>query len=425
MRGAGARHLLPPRLLPTLAVGVTLLLVVLLWTGGAHAAYFALFRLLGVPAFRFPFLDTHAELAVLDCHRLGLDVYQTNPCDVLGRMHVYTPLWYRLDWTGLTRSDTPAVGLALAVLFAASLALLPPCRTGRATWLLVLAALSPAVAFGLERGNADLLMFALAALAGWLAVRTGPARLVAYPLVVLAAALKLYPATLLVLALRERSWRCVAAGGVSLAALAAYFAFDRAGLREMLTVVPTGSPFIYAFGARDLALGIALGFRWPSVALAAIQAAGLLTVLLFALARQPMLRPAVAALTDAETVGLMIGAVLIGGCFVLGQSGEYRAVHLLFTLPALIALAGVSGPARGLARGTLCVVLAQLWGDLASGVLDVTAGIAPGDVAASALARLLWFTRELAWWWVVAVLLGLLLAVAHRLPAFGRAPAAG
>jgi hypothetical protein len=62
------------------------------------------------------------------------------------------------------------------------------------------------------------------------------------------------------------------------------------------------------------------------------------------------------------------------------------------------------------------VILAQLWGDVASGLLDVFGGIAPGDVAAP-VTRLLWLARVLAWWWIIAVLLALLLAVGPGLPA--------
>lgn len=408
-RGAGAR-----RMLPSLVVFAAVLLFAVLWLGGAHDTYFALFRLLGVPAFRMPFLDTHGELAVIDCHRLGIDVYRSNPCDLLGRVHVYTPLWYRADILPLTTGDTPLAGLALAALFALSLGLLP-IGSRRAAWIVSLAALSPAVAFALERGNVDLLMFGLAALAGWLAARRGPSRFLAYPAIVLAAALKVYPVTLLVLALRERPRLCLAAGGLSVVLLSTYAIAERTGLREMLAVVPGGTPFIYAFGARDLVVGLAAITPWPPILLAALQAVLLLLASGFALSVQSRLRPAIAALTEAEAIGLLIGAMLIVGCFLLGQSGEYRAVHLLFVLPALCALA-TSGSARPLASVTLWVILAQLWGDLASGLADRFGGIPPGDSAVTVM-RLLWFVRELAWWWIVAVLLALLLAVLSGLPA--------
>lgn len=409
--GAGLR-----RMLPSLVFLAGLLAFTALWLHRApdlHGTYFALFRLLGVPAFRFPFLDTHGVLAVIDCHRQGFDVYRTNPCDVMGRVHVYTPLWFRAAALPIGVAATPAAGFLLAVLFALSLALLPAGRGWGAAWLVSAAAVSPAMAFAAERGNADLLMFALAALAGWVVIRASPVRLLAYPTVVLAAALKLYPATLLILALRERVRLCLTVAGLSAGALLAYAAIDRVGLREMLPVLPTGSPFIYAFGARDLALGLGAAFGWPRVAPAAIQATALFAMMAFALMRRPALRPAIVALTEAEAAFLMIGTALIVGCFVLGQSGEYRAVHLLFVLPALTAMAG---PGCRLATCAVWVILAQLWGDLASGLLHVLGGIAPGDVAGSGMARVLWLARELAWWWIVAALLAVLLALAQGLP---------
>lgn len=410
---APARGAIPRRILPTVILLIAILAVTALWAGGAHAAYFALFRLLGVPAFRFPFLDTHGELAVIDCHRLGFDVYRLNPCDVLGRVHVYTPLWYHLAWLPVTDAATPWVGLGLALLFALSLRLLP--AGGRwGTACLVAAALSPATAFALERGNADLLMFVLAALAAWLAARVGPTRLAAYPLIVLAAALKLYPVTQLVLAARESPRRCLLFAGLSVAVLAAYAAFDRVGLREMLRVVPGGSPFLYAFGARNLALGLRLAFHWPHAALAAVQTAALLAAALFAVIRARSLPAAVAALAPAETTALLTGAVLILGCFVLGQSGEYRAVHLLFVLPALTAL---PTPARRLGLATAGAILLQLWGDLAAGILHIACAIPPGDALGHPAVLLLWLARELLWWWIAAALAAFLLAVLATLPA--------
>ncbi len=405
-------------MLPSLAVLAGLLGFAALWVGGAHDVYFALLRGLGVPAFRFPFLDTHGELAIIECHRRGLDVYLTNPCDALGRVHVYTPLWLRLAVLPVDTSWTPAVGFALALVFVASLLLLPPGRDGRAVGVICAAALSPAVAFALERGNADLLMFVLAALAAGLALRGLPTRLLAFPIVVLAAALKVYPATLLILALRERLALCLAVAALSLAVLVAYAVVDLAGLREMLAVVPGGTPFIYAFGARDLPLGLGGVFGWPSVVLAVLQAVLLCAAVVFAARRLGVLRVAVGALTPAEATCLMVGAVLILGCFVMGQSGEYRAVHLLFVLPAVTALAAAPGPARRLASATVWVILLQLWGDVASTPLVRLADAGAGGAAVSGVVLLVWLMRELAWWWMAAVLLALLVAMVPDLACF-------
>ena len=166
-------------MLPRLLVLAALLPLTALWLGDAHEIYVALFRLLGVPAFRFAFLDMHGEFAVIDCHRLGDDVYRSNPCDVPGRVHVYAPLSYRPNWLPISAADTPIVGFVLVAVLALRLRLLPIANIGRSTRILPAASMSPAVACALARGNVDLLMFVLAALAGWLAVRRGLARLLA------------------------------------------------------------------------------------------------------------------------------------------------------------------------------------------------------------------------------------------------------
>ncbi len=216
------------------------------------------------------------------------------------------------------------------------------------------------------------------------------------PIVVLATALKVYPATLLILALRERLALCLAVAAVSLAALLAYAAIDAAGLREMLALVPVGTPFIYAFGAADLAVGLRTIVGWPPVVLAIVHAVALVAIVIFAARRSYVLCSTVGALSPAEAVHLMIGSVLIFGCFVTRQSGEYRAVHLLFVLPALTALAGLPGPARRVATFTTWVILLQLWGDVSSARLVELTATARGDAAIASAPLMLWLTRELA-----------------------------
>src|SRR5262249_20373466 len=84
----------------------------LLWHWGPRSLYFDSLQFFGFHPFRFPFLDIHAILSAGECQRLGLDVYLSNPCDALGRAHVYSPLWLLITpgflgtqagiWVGLT-----------------------------------------------------------------------------------------------------------------------------------------------------------------------------------------------------------------------------------------------------------------------------------------------------------------------------------
>jgi hypothetical protein len=228
------------RIFPAAVGGMLFLIMTGLWLTGAHGPYFAFLHALGVQAFRFPFLDTHAVLAAVECHRMGIDVYTVNPCDVLGRLHVYSPLWLHLSVLPISTTWTGPVGFLLDVAFLMALAMLPAARGPMGVLVVTVAVASPAVAYALERGNNDLAMFLFALAAGRLAMRGPRLRLLGHALGVLAAALKFYPVMVLTLACRERWPRgltiLVAAGAV----LAACLLADKGDLVRGLRLVPSG-----------------------------------------------------------------------------------------------------------------------------------------------------------------------------------------
>src|SRR5579864_490329 len=84
------------RLLTPVAALLVFAALAMLWRWGPHPLYFNILKQFGFEPFRFPFLDIHAILAAAQCQRLGIDVYLSNPCDALGRVHVYSPLWLTL-----------------------------------------------------------------------------------------------------------------------------------------------------------------------------------------------------------------------------------------------------------------------------------------------------------------------------------------
>src|SRR5262245_26822898 len=82
------------------------------------STYERILRFLGVPAFvKMPFADFHQVLSAAECYRQGVDVYVTNPCDVLGRRYIYSPLLIALIPARLGTTDTWWTGSALAILF--------------------------------------------------------------------------------------------------------------------------------------------------------------------------------------------------------------------------------------------------------------------------------------------------------------------
>jgi hypothetical protein len=409
------------RCVPSL-LGIALFAVaVVLFRFGDTRAYAVLMDALGGYRKDLPFMDIQSDLAGMECYRLGIDVYLTNPCDVLGRLFNYSPAWLLGAYLHLGTSAMYVAGVAIDLTFLASLALLPPARTWRATLVVIAATLSNSVVLAVELANADVLMFILLLLAGLAALRRWPMRCVAYPLIVSAAMLKFYPAVAMVITLRERPGRALL---VAFAALAGLLLFAWLGWRDIVRVLhmlPDELDF-YMIGARSLPYG--LKNLYPTIYARLPLSSGVLEAVLaiiavslaIAIARSREVAGAVSQLTEAERVFLLLGSVVMVGCFFAGQSFRYRAVFLLFVLPATTALwfGRYSQFTTRLFAITSMLVVFVMWGYyLARPVLLFTAMLPTSGTVGALIKTAFWVGRELAWWWVITALLagGLIVVV--------------
>lgn len=403
------------------------LLLLLAALAGLYAwdpqAYLALRIAAGLKPFE-PFLDLHAVMSAIACHDRGIDVYATNPCDTMGRLHIYSPLWLRLPSLFGREDLTLPFGLVLAIGFILSLLALPAPRGRWAATAMFLAAVSPDTVFALERANIDALIF-IAVLAGALLQARGLlARVAGYGLFLAMGLLKFYPLVLLVLMLRERpkvaAWLATGAAAVlALAVLPLAGEFHRA-----IVNIPPLPVFSGTFGAYQLSDGI--GALRPgetvvrfllALALAAIALAAALR-----LATDASVSGSLATLPRREADMLLAGGALVAGCFLAGQSIEYRAVFLLLALPALLSLAR-TGRLAWVFRVTTAIAVWLLWDPLARRLVG---RLAPAEGEMPGLPGLaLWTLRELLWWWVAAVLAGLLAAMLRRAPALSAQSASG
>jgi hypothetical protein len=135
------------------------------------------------------------------------------------------------------------------------------------------------------------------------------------------------------------------------------------------------------------------------------------------------LRAALASLPRREEFLLVIGSIVIVGCFFAGQNVGYRGVFLLMVLPGLLALArNASRELRAAVLGTVTIIVLLMWGEC----LRVTLYSA---LERAALPKLLdteikvqfWLLRELCWWWIVSVLLTIVADFACSSPIARRA----
>ncbi|MGH6989832.1 MAG: hypothetical protein ACREE3_08030 [Stellaceae bacterium] len=378
--------------------------------------YFAILTGWGIEPFRFPFLDTHAVLSALECTRRGFDTYLYNPCDVLTRAFVYSPMILSVAaFLPVTVAWDNWVGLVVAAIFFLGVASLPAPRGARAWTMMALAGFSTMSVYALERGNIDIVIFALVVLAGHLMVRGRVARAVGYGAILFGACLKYYPIIALIATLKESPRRFFVVVAASIAILALFVVHYRHGLAEAFNLVPYGSFFTDLFGAVNLPFGLAHllspvrtefsgggafldVFPWLILVVMFVTAVRQATVFAGSL-------PSLSALPPAEAVFLVLGATIIVGCFFAGQNVDYRGIYFLLVLPGLLRLSRDQT-----CRRAAVMILFLMWGEMFFEVLrDLTFANSEAMHLLKIARVVFWFVRELIWWRVIAVLGGVVL----------------
>ena len=213
----------------------------------------------GVPVWQFPFLDLHAILSALECKRQGVDVMLANPCDVLGRPHVYSPLWLApAALLPVSANWLMPAGLCLDLMFILSLCRLPAVTDRADLMILGIAVFSPVTAYALERGNNDLVIFLLIIVAVPLVLAAWPRRTAGYSIFLFAALLKYYPMALLLILVREKPKRFWALVAAAILAVVLFYFWYRPELVENAAILRNfqTSPYTDAFDFTNLPIGI-------------------------------------------------------------------------------------------------------------------------------------------------------------------------
>jgi len=421
LRSSFSKKALAYRAIPALVALCSFLALSALYLLGHKDTYMVILSGYGIFPFRFPFVDISGSLAVWDCTRLGIDVVVHDPCDVLGRPYNYSPLWMAFSFIPLGTGETGPVGWVLGLLFILSLALLPPARRPWELVLVVLATNSTMVVFAVERANPDILLFMMALAAGLLARGPLPARLIGYLTALLAALIKYYPITLLILSFRERISVFLANGLAMAVLIALFFAAYLPDITRGVLTIASGPYFTDLFAAKNLPFGLAefsaggAGDSF-SITLLGIGLYGLLVLGGALICRRILInttiRSTLSQICDCERIFLVIGSALIVGCFFAGQSIGYRGVFLLFILPGLLAVPHVAADfaLRRLCRAAAVVLVLLMWEECFRIGLETVFAHEEIPLFADNLRILVfWLARELAWWWFVSVMVAFLL----------------
>ena len=357
-------------------------------------------------------------------------MYLSNPCDALGRVHAYSPLWLTIVPRFLDTSATVWVELALDLVFILSLAVVFRPATGGEILVMGLVALSPTTVYALERANNDLIVFALILGGCVLGRASRPWRLGAYGLYLLAGLLKYYPLVLLVLLARERRRDALATAAAAVSIVLLFVVCDHAELGRALAKIPSPASY-YAdlFSALNLPFGFAEAIAGDRLRLAI--AVPLLTIVAaIAVARiWRLLRLLGSTAIDPdifETQCLIAGGLVLVTCFFIGRNIDYRGIYFVLVVPGLVRLhqaAEDSGTRRLLAQ-MIATALFVCWEELFRRVVFTAAEAFAGTGLRPRVEVLFWIGRELAWWWLIAGLAAVVLACLRLLPLIEDCPAA-
>lgn len=309
---------------------------VLLARGGQRA-----WRHLGVPAVERPFSDMRSITSAWECVRRGLAVLPVNPCDPRPRPANYPTIWLLPSHLGLGQSSTVVLGAATALIFFASaLAVIPRGASFLEGGIVGVALCSPAVMLGVERGNVDLLVFAVVVTAICALRRSGRLGRAAPLLLLFAATLKLFPIFASVVLVRLRGRRGLHALALVVAAFGIYTLATLGTIHEIYRVTPQ-LPY-YSYGIKPVGAWVANLFATYRLDLPALAWDVLLIcgAALLAVAIKSRLKARLHTGGDDPALTrdldfFVVGAAIYLCTFSLFQNFEYRLAFLLLTIPQL------------------------------------------------------------------------------------------
>jgi hypothetical protein len=327
-------------------------------------------RAVGVTPLDPHFFDMHVPIDYATCAARGIDPYIPHACNPAN--FNLPPIWLWLSSLGIKGSDAPwlSVGM-IAIAFGVVVALLKG-RSVADGLIVLIAILSPSVLMGVERANADLLIFALV---GAAALTYNEQKLDrtsgAIALLSLGIVLKLFPLFSVALAARfnRRTLAfAIAIGVFSMAYIGVIFKY----ILLIRSNVPT--TFMLSYGYKALFLGVdhlrteagfspfGLADTWVPISVAMLVLIFAATAALgcFLLGRTTCVVPDTVAGT-----AFLFGSGIYCGTYLLGTNFIYRLMFLLLCLPQLQEWmrrrAEDKGRVGTVGTTLLIIVLSVLW----------------------------------------------------------------
>jgi hypothetical protein len=270
-------------------------------------------------------------------------------------------------YSGITQADTIWISITMIVLFFVSVFLFPEklSISGAVGMLLVL--FSPASMLLYERGNADLFVFFVCAMA---VLATSYSAYLATGLILFAAIMKLFPILGLSVLLKESKKKFLWLSGASVFVLLVYMVVTWDSVMAAWTRTERG--YVISYGTDILVTRYTLQLthiltRWfdpPQTQM--LLKYGMLTVALVLLFVFILLalrnREDVRFSADRNLAAFRMGAAIYVGTFLLGNNWDYRLAFLVILVPQLVEWIRSSRRAyRVTAISSMILVLLSCW----------------------------------------------------------------
>lgn len=331
-----------------LVVAIALgLIVAILLTGGLilKLGWARTWLLIGFPGIALPpFFDLHVVLiSGADCAQPGnVYPYIGAPCKPWGRFN-YPPVWLLLGRLGITGAHTSLV--ALLIEFPAILLMIFIMR-GRSILmglLSLLMILSPSVILGFERGNVDIVEWALVCAAGLMFQEYSWVRaFAAFVLLAIGIVLKFLPAFCCTLFIRLRSTSVALAIAIVLFTVGYIYILSdvMAVIRRTTPISPFvsyGYPIIFDRIEKLYAPSLGLNLTGLSASYIPLLTVALVVIAAVVIALHRWGRKSSVGRISESSAGVLFlfGAGVFGGTFLLGTNYTYRLMFLLLCIPQI------------------------------------------------------------------------------------------
>lgn len=302
---------------------------------------FGLWAYVGVPHMEPLFGDLHAILSAIECHNRGANVFASNTCDVLSRVHVYGSLWLKLGALGVGPAHLFFIGLITNLLFMVlAVYFVKPTSWGEfAKGCLIL--FSSAVTLGVERANNDLIIFILLALSAILfAMKDKVSQVFSLILIYLSSLLKIYPSVLFgaVLFIARRKIKdIIFIAGCATALMGIWLATNLSEILLLKDIAPAPIDH-YATGARAFLAYIGRPYPWVLTLPKGWLLTGFVGVIVLSSITLAFCLKTVTVQQDrskSNYVLFIFGLTILFFTYTVTSNYDYRWIFFIFLIPQL------------------------------------------------------------------------------------------